>query len=131
MDSPDSSFESERVRLEEDARTIAHLLRVELSRVEAEEREKREEERISRLVDEEIKRLHEREAVRELAEKTRLDLLYRTILQDNSQPDMPVFETCTDLRFETPAADNCSFDVDALLRKNRNRLQVLDTMFPN
>ena len=118
-------FDSDRVRLEEQAKLNAHLLRIELTRLESERRRQAEEERITRLVDGELRRLHDREILRDRDEKSRLDLIYRSLLKPDQ---IPVFQTSADLRPHPPPLSprSPSFDLDQILRRNQRRLQILN-----
>lgn len=120
------SFDSDRVLLESQARETALRIRLELNRLEEERRRKEQEDRITRLVDTELQRLRQREAEREAAEKSRLELIYRSFLV---KEEVPVFQTSADLRPPRLLLNaGEAFDVDAILRRNQRRLQTLSNM---
>lgn len=130
VDPISDAFDSERVLLESRAQVTVHKLRLELNRLEDELRRKEQQERITLLVDSELQRIRLSQVEREVAEKTRLELIYRSFL---TKEEVPVFQTSAYLRppqWSSRASFDAeeAFDVDAILRRNQRRLRTLNNM---
>ena len=124
-----SRFEEDRFDILRKVKSCTLACWREIHRIEAEEKDRREKERISAEVGKGLEELKKQQSLWQSKESSRLESIFNEI----KSPQVAVFETSTDLRSARSdyepnhviVRQSDGFDVENLLKKNKLRLKAL------